>query len=507
MHPSEQAEIKPNHPAVIMAGSGETLTYADLDEQSNRAAQLFRACGLGAGDHVALFLENCIEFMPLLWGAQRAGLVYTMISTHLLHDEVAYIVDNCGARVLITSSTLAEVAESVRGDAEHLEHAFMLRGTAPGFSALEPAWSEQPAQPIDDEEAGMPMLYSSGTTGRPKGVLSRRPSGTPIGELSPVAVALVTGLGIGPDTVYLSPAPLYHAAPMAFNTVATALGATCVIMEKFSPQGALEAIERYRVTHSQWVPIMFVRMLKLEDSVRTAHDLSSQQVAIHGAAPCPPEVKRAMIEWWGPRLVEYYASTEGAGFTAIDSAAWLEHPGSVGPPRIGSLRILDDDGVEVPTGDIGTVYFSPVGDPFEYYGEREKTTAAFRDGGWCTVGDVGYVDADGFLYLTDRKHYMIITGGVNVYPQEVENLLITHPDVADAAVFGLPDPEFGERVHAVVQPMPETKSDEALAGRLRAYLRERLSHIKVPRTIDFDPALPRHDNGKLYKRRLLERYR
>ena len=351
------------------------------------------------------------------------------------------------------------------------------------------------------------MLYSSGTTGRPKGVLSLRPRGTAIDDILPMPLALVRAFGIGPDSVYLSPAPLYHAAPLTFCTVAQALGATCVIMGRFDPEQALAAIERYRVTHSQWVPIMFVRMLKLPDDVRERYDLSSLQVAIHAAAPCPVAIKRRMIEWWGPRLAEYYASTEGAGFTAIDSATWLKHEGSVGRPVNGAVHIVDDDGNEMPTGEVGTVYFSGNPQKFEYFDEPEKTRASYLNDDWATVGDVGYVDEDGFLYLTDRRHYMIISGGVNVYPQEVEDLLLSHDKVADAAVFGLPDEEFGERVHAVVQPLAGVAGDDALEAELIGYLRSRLSHIKVPRAIDFDAELPRHDNGKLYKRRLIARYR
>ncbi|MEL7310063.1 MAG: acyl-CoA synthetase [Pseudomonadota bacterium] len=506
MHPSVHAAARPDHPAIIMAGSGEVMTYAELDARSNQYAQLFRKLGLQPQDHIAIFLENCIDFMPLVWAAQRTGLVYTPISTHLLNEEVAYILQNSGARLLVTSDYMKGVAKEVRESTESLEFAYMLRAQIPGFESLEDAIADLSTGPVDDEEGGTQMLYSSGTTGLPKGVLVARPPGSPITEHSKVALALVSNFGIGPESVYLSPAPLYHAAPLAFNTISMALGGTSVVMERFDPEKALEAIERYAVTHSQWVPIMFVRMLKLPESVRNQFDLSTQKIAIHAAAPCPVEVKRQMIEWWGPRLFEYYASTEGAGFTAIDSANWLAHPGSVGQPVGCEVKILDDSGEELPSGAVGGVYFSANDQPFQYYKEPEKTAGSFTSDGWATVGDVGYVDDDGFLFLTDRKHYMIITGGVNVYPQEIENALITHAEVADAAVFGLPDAEFGERVHAVVQPAKGVSGDDALKQRLTEYLRERMSHIKIPRSIDFDPALPRHDNGKLYKRRLLERY-
>ncbi len=489
-----------------MSGSGRVLSYAELDARSNQIANLFRSLGLKPRDHIAFQIENHIDFMPIAFAAQRSGIVYTAISTHLLRDEVAYIVDNSRAKVLIASAKYRDVATSVREDAENVEHFFMLNDAAPGFESFEEAVAAQPTTPVADEEAGVQMLYSSGTTGRPKGVLSLRPRGTPIDDILPMPLALVTAFGIGPDTVYLSTAPLYHAAPLTFTTIALALGATVVVMEKFDAEGALAAIERYKVTHSQWVPIMFVRMLKLPAEVRERYDLSSLQVAIHAAAPCPVDIKQRMIEWWGPRLAEYYASTEGAGFTAIDSANWLTHPGTVGRPVNCQVHILDDDGNELPAGEVGTVYFSGNPTKFEYYDEPEKTAASYTDEGWATVGDVGYLDDEGFLYLTDRKHYMIISGGVNIYPQEIEDLLVSHEKIADAAVFGIPDEEFGEAVQAVVQPMPGIEGNAELAEELRGYLRERLSHIKVPKSIDFDPALPRHDNGKLYKRRLMAKY-
>ncbi|MEO1319381.1 MAG: acyl-CoA synthetase [Pseudomonadota bacterium] len=506
MHPSQQAVSQPDTPAVIMADTGKQLTYRELDALSNRIAHWFRSLGLAPRDHIAILLENCLEYMPIIWAAQRSGLVYTAISTHLLHDEVAYIVANSRSRLLITSDMFAELAASVRDASPKLEFATMLHANTDAFDDFESVIAAHPETPIDDEEAGVQMLYSSGTTGRPKGVLSLRPNGTPIDEILPMPLALVSTFGIGAGTVYLSPAPLYHAAPLTFCTVAQALGATIVIMPKFDPELALASIARFGVTHSQWVPIMFVRMLKLPEDVRKGYDLSSLQVAIHAAAPCPVDIKQRMIEWWGPRLAEYYASTEGAGFTAIDSANWLTHKGSVGQPVNCQVHIVGDDGEPVPTGEVGTVYFSGNPQKFEYFDEPEKTAQSYK-GDWATVGDVGYVDDEGFLYLTDRKHYMIISGGVNIYPQEVEDLLVSHDQVADAAVFGLPDPEFGERVHAVVQPLDGTTGGDALEAELIGYLRKRLSHIKVPRSIDFDAALPRHDNGKLYKRRLVERYK
>ncbi|MEN7342029.1 MAG: acyl-CoA synthetase [Pseudomonadota bacterium] len=507
MHPYHHAAARPAHPAIVMAGSGLSMSYGELDAKSNQVAHLFRALGLKARDRVALQLENTLDYMAIVFGAQRCGLIYTPISTHLLRDEVAYIVNNCGARVFIGSAKIAKVAAEVREDAPAVETFLMLHEAIEGFDSFEDAIANQPTTPVADEEAGIQMLYSSGTTGRPKGVLSNRPTGTAIDDPLPLPLALVQAFGINEQSRYLSTAPLYHAAPLTFVTISLCLGATVVIMEKFDAENALKAIEQHAITHSQWVPIMFVRMLKLPHEVRERYSLDSLQVAIHAAAPCPVDVKHEMIKWFGPRIAEYYASTEGAGFTAIDSANWLTHPGSVGPPRSGQIHILDDDGNALPTGEVGTVYFSGNPTKFEYYDEPDKTAASYTDQGWATVGDVGYLDEDGFLYLTDRKHYMIISGGVNVYPQEVEDLLIVHEAVADAAVFGVPHPEFGEAVHAVVQLRDVEVVDDDMESRLIAYLRERLSHIKVPKAIDFSRQLPRHDNGKLYKRRLLETYR
>jgi fatty-acyl-CoA synthase len=323
----------------------------------------------------------------------------------------------------------------------------------------------------------------------------------------PLAGSLGLAFGFSEETVYLSPAPLYHAAPLHYNMMALYQGGTTVVMESFDPEEALRLIEEHRATHSQWVPIMFIRMLKLPREVRERYDVSSMQFAIHAAAPCPVEVKEQMIEWWGPVIVEYYAASEGIGATIIDSKAWLSHKGSVGPAVVGQVHIVDDEGRELPAGEIGTVYFSGEQAQFRYHGEPEKTAEAFNERGWATTGDVGYLDEDGFLYLTDRKHFTIISGGVNIYPQEIENLLITHDKVADVAVFGVPNPEFGEEVKAVVQPLNWVDATDEVAIELMEWLRDRLSHIKLPRSLDFHPELPRLDNGKLYKRHLMEEYR
>ena len=504
MHPYIHAKNNPEKPAYIMAGSGTVITYGELNDRSNQAAQLFRSIGLRPGDHIALFMENNRFFMEIAWAAQRSGLIFTGISTHLNEEEAAYILSDCDARLLVTSASLSDTASTLLTAQSRVENFLMVDGVIDGYQAYESLVAEQPAEPIADETAGVDMLYSSGTTGRPKGIEVSL-SGSAIEEMLPVMNGLAQNYGLDGDTVYLSPAPLYHAAPLRFNMLVMFQGGTCIIMEKFDEVAALELIEKYSVTHSQWVPIMFIRMLKLDLETRQRFDLSSQKVAIHAAAPCPREVKQQMIDWWGPIIHEYYSSTEGIGFTGLDSKQWLAHPGSVGGELVGTLHILGEDGEELPAGDIGTVYFSD-GPNFSYYKDVEKTNEARNEKGWFSVGDVGYVDEDGFLYLTDRKAFLIISGGVNIYPQEAENLLIGHEKVADVAVFGVPNSEFGEEVKAVVQPSQWQEAGPALAQELIDYCKEHLSSIKCPRSIDFDQELPRYPNGKLYKRQVRDRY-
>jgi acyl-CoA synthetase (AMP-forming)/AMP-acid ligase II len=504
-HPSLTAETYPHKPAIVMGDSGEMVTYRQLDQRSNQGAQLFRSLGLQAGDHIALMLENHPRFLEICWAAQRSGLIFTPIATHLQREEAGYVLANCGAKLFIGSHALADIAVQVKEDARTLSKFLMVGGIADGFDSWEEALSLQPETPIKDESNGVPMLYSSGTTGKPKGVLV--PPASDEVDTPPMASALGQLFGFGEETVYLSPAPLYHAAPLHYNMMTLYQGGTTVIMEKFDSERALALIQEHRATHSQWVPIMFIRMLKLPPQVRERYDISSMQFAIHAAAPCPVEVKQQMIDWWGPVIVEYYAASEGIGATIIDSQGWLTHRGSVGPAVSGELHILDDDGVELPVGEVGTIYFSGDQAKFRYHQEDEKTAGAYSKEGWATTGDVGYLDEDGFLYLTDRKNFMIISGGVNIYPQEIENLLITHDKVADVAVFGLPCDEFGEKVQAVVEPMNWADATDETAIEIMEWLRERLSHIKLPKALDFHPSLPRLDNGKLYKRHLMEEYK
>lgn len=510
MHPGAHATTRPDKPAYVMvpahAGSreDEVVTYAALDAASNRVAQMLRRSGLGFGDGMAICMENSARYYEIVWGAQRAGLYYTAASTHLTADELAYILNDCGAKVFVTSQTLAPLAAAVRDRLPNVAKKLMVGGTIAGYDSFEAAVAGEPATPIADEREGADLLYSSGTTGRPKGVkfpLRGDPLGTPN-----ALIALVTALyAMGPETRYLSPAPLYHAAPLRFNLAVQRLGGTSVIMEHFDAEEFLRLVERHRITHTQVVPTMFVRLLKLPPEIRRRYDISSLTHAIHAAAPCPIPVKEQMIAWWGPIIHEYYGGTEGNGLCALDSHEWLAHKGSVGRALLGTIKILDDDGVELPVGEAGSIYFAG-GSYFEYLHDEEKTRASRRADGASTIGDIGYVDADGYLYLTDRKANMIISGGVNIYPQEAENLLVTHPKVHDVAVFGVPNEDFGEEVKAVVQPVDMAEAGPALAAELTEFCRRHLAHYKCPRSIDFAAELPRHPTGKLYKRLLKERY-
>jgi len=504
MHPSIHARSTPDKPAYVMAGSGLGVSYRQLDDASNRLAQLFRRLGIGHGERIALMLENHPRYFEICWAAQRAGIIYTAISSRLTAGEAAYIVGDCGAKVFITSMALAGQAAELLRLTPHVQTRLMLDGAIEGYTRYESAVAGCPATPIADQVAGGDMLYSSGTTGRPKGVYVP-PESTDIAFVSSLLKVCMGPFAMGPETVYLSPGPLYHAAPLRFAMAVMRLGGTVVVMEHFDAAEFLRLVVLHRITHTQVVPTMFVRMLKLPDAQRLAHDLSSLRVAIHAAAPCPVPVKQQMIEWWGPILWEYYAGTEGMGMTLVNSGDWLAHKGTVGRAVVGVLHICDDDGNELPPLENGGVYFSD-GKPFEYHNDPEKTAAGRNAKGWTTLGDIGHMDAEGYLYLSDRKAHMIISGGVNIYPQEAENLLVTHPKVLDVAVFGVPNEEFGEEVKAVVQPRDMAEAGKALEQELIAFCRGQLSAIKCPRSIDFEAELPRHPTGKLYKRLLRERY-
>jgi acyl-CoA synthetase (AMP-forming)/AMP-acid ligase II len=508
MYPGSHVDQNADKPAVIMADTGAAMTFGELDAGANRVSQLLRAAGLQPGDHIALCLENHPRFFEILWGCEYAGLIYTAASSRLTTEELSYIVNDCGARAFITSKYKAEQAAELIAETPNVELRLMLDGMIDGYESYEAAVDAQSADALPNRVAGTDMLYSSGTTGRPKGVMPEFVHEPLEERTTGVAAMLGVLFGLDSDSVYISPAPLYHAAPLRFCMATLSLGATLVVMPHFDAEGYLQALEQYRATHSQVVPTMFVRMLKLSDEARAKYDVSTIQCVIHAAAPCPIPVKKQMIDWWGPVLHEYYAGTEGNGFVYCNSDMWLAHEGTVGTPINCVVHITDEEGNEVPQGEVGAVYFEG-GGTFEYHNDAEKTASSRHPLGWSTLGDVGYLDADNFLYLTDRKAFMIISGGVNIYPQEAENVLTMHPEVVDVAIFGVPNDDFGEEVKAVIQPkhMPtDAEAASKLAGELIQYCRSHLADVKCPRSIDFRPELPRHPTGKLYKRLLKDEY-
>ena len=505
LQPGAHVATKGDVPAVIMADSGATVSYRELDERSMRLAQLFRAAGLQPGAHIAVMLENHPRYFEVFWGAQRAGLYTTPINWHLKADEAGYIIEDCGATAVVVSAALQDVAAELSDHLAGVSVKLMVDGTIDGYASYEAEIENYPAEPLDDEVEGNFMFYSSGTTGRPKGI---KPAWNPqpFGSGGGALIGMIQMMyGFSPETVYLCPAPLYHAAPLGWSTAAQRLGATVVVMEKFDPVRCLELIEERRVTHAQFVPTHFIRLLKLSPEERAAHDHSSLQMVVHAAAPCPAEVKRQMIDWWGPIVNEYYAGSEGNGFCAINSEQALAHPGSVGVPLLGTIHILDEHGEELPRGEAGQIWFDS-DLRFEYHNDPEKTAGAYNSRGWSSLGDIGYLDDEGFLYLTDRVSHMIISGGVNIYPQEVENELSVHPNVIDVAVIGVPNDDLGEEVKAVVIAADPTAAGPELEAELIAYCRSKLAHYKCPVSVDFVDELPRLPTGKLLKRRLRDQY-
>jgi long-chain acyl-CoA synthetase len=510
MYPGAFAREDPERLAAVLADTGEELSYGELADRSRRLSRLLYDAGFRRGDVVALFTDNTLRAFEVYWAAIRSGLYLTAVNCHLTPDEAAYIINDCGARMLVVSAGLGELAARVAGACPGVELRLAYGGDVEGCESYESRLAET------DEEADVPvlwggasLLYSSGTTGRPKGVRPPLPEQRVDEEHNPLTKLAYFFFGFDAEPiVYLSPAPLYHAAPLRWCGTVQALGGTVVLMGRFNAEQALRAIERYGVTHSQWVPTMFVRLLRLPEELRLRYDLSSHRVAVHAAAPCPVDVKKAMIDWWGPILREYYASTEGIGMTYINSPDWVAHPGSVGRSVFGTLHICDDEGTELATGKIGTVYFERDAQAFEYLHDPDKTRAAYhpQHAFWSTTGDVGYLDGEGYLYLTDRKAFMIISGGVNIYPQEIEDALALHPAVADVAVIGIPHPEMGEEVKAVVQPVPGATPGPELAAELTAYLRDRLAGFKIPRSFDFSAELPRTPTGKLLKNEVKRLY-
>lgn len=488
--------------AAIMSDDSARLGYGDLTRRSVQLAALLRERGLDPGDRVAILLENRLDWYVAMWGVRRAGMFFVPVNWHLTAGEIAYVVDNSDARAIVTSVDLAHLAATACARLDGLTVRLATGGAMPGFEDLDAALAACSDVPLADERDGGTMLYSSGTTGHPKGIL-RALSNGPFGVANTLEAMLAETYAIDAGTVYLSPAPMYHAAPIGFTGAVLRQGGQVVLMPSFDAEAALAAIERHRVTHAQFVPTHFVRMLRLPDAVKARYDLSSLRTVIHAAAPCAPDVKRAMIDWLGPIIHEYYSGSEGCGLTAIDSHEWLARPGSVGRSRTSAIRIVDlETGAELPPGEIGGVYFEAPGS-FRYHKDAAKSAGALTAQGWGTLGDVGSVDADGYLYLADRRSDLILSGGVNIYPQEIENALASHPAVADIAVIGVPNAEFGQEVKAVVQLLPGAAASEA---ELIEFARDRLASFKAPRSIDFTDAVPRLPNGKLLRRRLIDFY-
>jgi long-chain acyl-CoA synthetase len=508
MYPGTWAAATPDKAAIVM-GAGERVSYRELNDRSMQLAQLLHARGLRPGDHIAIFAENHPRYYEVFWAAMRSGLYLTAVNRHLKADEAAYLVDDSESSVIITTAALAAVATDMLEHIPNCPTRLMMDGAAPGFESYEDAIAAQPAAALAEQPKGEVMLYSSGTTGQPKGI--KRPmSGLAIDDPSAVGISSLERFMMGMDegSVYLCPAPLYHSAALMWSAGVHELGGTLVILERFDAENFLAVVERERVTHSQVVPTMLVRLLKLDQATRDRYDISSLRGIVHAAAPCPVDVKRRMIEWVGPIVHEYYAATEGNGLTFISAEDWLQHPGSVGRPLTGVLHICDESGADRKPGEPGLVYFEQPKQTWEYHNEPDKTrgTRHPQHDNWAALGDVGYVDEEGYLYLTDRRAFTIISGGVNIYPAEIESCLVVYPGVLDAAVFGLPDPEMGEYVHAVVQLDAGIEPSPELAQRLREHVHTNLAGYKVPRIVDFRDELPRSPNGKLYKGPLRDEY-
>ena len=501
LHPRSTALVDPDRAACICPETGEMLSYGRLETLANQGAHLLRGLGLRRGDVIAVMFDNEFAAFTVGWAAERAGLYYTSVSTRLSVADALYVVGNCGAKVLVVSDRFAQLASEIAAALPGLR-AFTASHPAAGLPAWPDCIADLPASPIADESAGADMLYSSGTTGRPKGVRPALPEG-PLGADTALVSMGRALYGMGADMVYLSTSPLYHAAPLRWAMTVHRFGGTVILMRKFDAETALQLVDRYRVTHACWVPTHFVRLLRLPDTVRRAHDLSSMQAAIHAGAPCAVAVKQAMIEWWGPIIEEYYSGTEACGITALSSAEWLHRPGSVGKAVLGRIHIVGEDGAELDIGQTGQVYFSG-GPAFEYHNDPAKTASAHNDRGWATLGDIGRLDEDGYLYLSDRKDFMIISGGVNIYPQEIESFFSMHPDVADIAAVGLPDDEMGEICVAVVQLRDGLVGDERIAEDLRLQARTGLGSVKAPKAFLFRTILPREPTGKRLKRRIID---
>lgn len=485
--------------AAIICDNGETVTYGELAVRATRLAGALRGLGLVEGDVVAILHENAPAYLEIAWACRLAALYHVALNTSLGAEEVGYILGDSGAVALIASGNVPVTAALTAESAPSVRHRLLRHGTLEGWTAFEDLVDVAVPFVVDTELEGDLLQYSSGTTGRPKGI-KRALAPAPKSAAEDMKTFLLALIGADGDATYLCPAPLYHTAPFMWTMSMLRMGATIVLMEKFDPRKALALIEEHGVTHGQFVPTMFTRMLKLPEADRLRYDVSSLRGVVHAAAPCPIEVKRQMIQWWGPIVNEYWSSSEGAGFTFVNSEDWLAHPGTVGKPVLGALHVLDPAGNEVPVGEPGMIWAEGI--EFEYLNDPGKDASTTSRQGWRSVGDIGRLDHDGYLYLTDRANFMIITGGVNVYPQESENRLIEHPRVYDAAVVGVPDDELGEIAVAVVQPLDPGEAGPDLAAALVAWCEDSLARYKCPRRITFTDQLPRSDTGKLFKRQV-----
>lgn len=511
-HPSVHAAKQPDHLALVIADTGETLTYRELDDGSNRVAQLLRSSGLKPGDRIGVMMRNSPWFPIVYWGATRCGVFVTLLSTHLKPAEAAYILNDSGTKVLVLSASLGETPQVLAAERDQQipgVKAIYYADSEPiaGASSLGEALASFPAEPVADPISGFHMIYSSGTTGRPKGIVLPFTPG-PIDEFNALEGAMPVYEQMRP-LVSLNVGPLYHGAPLSGMITAHRLGGTFVTQRKFDAEGVLRAVQDYKICIGQFVPTMFVRILALPDEVRLAYDMSSLKLVIHAAAPCPVEIKRRMIDWWGPIIFEYYGSTEGVGATAITAAEWLQRPGSVGKTSLGPIHICDESGQELSAGESGVIYFEALpGRGVNYLNDSEKTKRAShpQHSDWFTVGDIGKLDEDGYLFLTDRKDFMIISGGVNIYPQAIEDCLIVHPKVLDVAVIGVANPEYGEEVKAIVQPKNWADAGPELEAELRSWVGARISKVTQPRSYEFVPELPRIPSGKLAKHELRKLY-
>ena len=500
------ATENPDKPALVLEGSEQSMTHGELNRRSNRLAHYFRSIGLQRGDHIAILMENNVHYIEVCRAALRCGLYYTAINHYLTPKDAAYIVDDSDSMLLVTSTEMLALAQDIVDLAPRLQSGLIVGDAATSFASLDEVTAGLPDTPIGDPADGDMMLYSSGTTGRPKAI--KRPLLEEGEEREPIIIASAKMWGWDSSTKYLSTAPLYHTAPLSAVVSVTSLGGLSVVMPKFDAEVALSLIEKHHITHAQFVPTMFIRMLKLPAEVKARYAYTSLVAVNHTAAPCPEDVKHQMIDWWGPVLIEMYGGTESNGFTVINSSDWLDHPGSVGQAVIGTLHICDDEGVELPAGEVGTIYFERDHIPFEYHKDPVATKGAQHPEHqyWTTLGDVGYVDEEGYLYLTDRKSFMIISGGVNIYPQMVEDCLAMHPAIKDVAVIGVPNTDMGEEVKAVVEAADEVEPGKGLEEEIIAFTRDNLAHYMCPRSVDFVDSLPRLPTGKLYKKDLRAAY-